>query len=326
VQPPGVDLSALIERVRRALVTHHYSRRTVKSYLFWIRLFVRFHRHRDPATMGEFHVTRFLTFLAVERKVSPSTQNQALSAMLFLYRRVLRRDLERLQQVVRAKSKRALPSVMSREEVRRVLEQLDGNHRLMAQLLYGAGLRLLECLQLRIKDIDLDRREILVRAGKGGKDRYTVLPELAVAPIRIQIDRVRRLHLRDLKRGGGWVELPAAFGRKNPGAGRSFPWQWLFPATRVYRDPSTGQIRRHHYHETALQRAVKGAAETARIAKRVTCHTFRHSFATHLLEDGKDIRTVQELLGHKSVATTQIYTHVLNRGARGVRSPLDSLD
>ena len=275
--------------------------------------------------MGKEEVTAFLTSLAVERRVAASTQNQALAALLFLYREVLESDLPWLDDLVRARRPRRLPVVMSRDEVRQVLAEMDGVTHLMATLLYGAGLRLLECARLRVQDVDFDARTLFVRAGKGDRDRAAILPASARSALEAQLATVRRLHSADIADGAGWVELPTALERKYPRAPRQLAWQWVFPATRTYFHPSTGHRRRHHLHETVLQRAVREAVRASAIPKRITCHTFRHSFATHLLEDGTDIRTIQELLGHRSVTTTMIYTHVLNRGPLGVASPLDRL-
>jgi integron integrase len=275
--------------------------------------------------MGAPEVTRFLSWLATHAKVSASTQNQALGALLFLYRDVLEIDLPWLDDVVRAKRPRRLPAVLSRAEVRAVLDRLQGAPRLMALLLYGGGLRLMECARLRIKDIDFDANQIMVRGGKGAKDRVTLLPAAGKTGLVHHIEGVRKQYLADLRNEAGWVELPDAPSRKYPSAGREWPWQWVFPASRCYTDRVTGQRRRHHLHESVLQRAIHDAVRAARLSKRASCHTLRHSFATHLLEDGYDIRTVQELLGHNDVRTTMIYTHVLNRGWRGVRSPADML-
>jgi integron integrase len=275
--------------------------------------------------MGAPEATRFLTWLAVEGKVAASTQNQALSALLFLYREVLEVDLPWLDGVVHARRPEQLPVVLTRDEMRAVLSHIDGVPRLMAHLLYGSGLRLLECCRLRVQDVDFATNQAVVRAGKGDKDRVTLLPGIVKAPLARHLDLVRRQHQRDLERGAGWVELPTALARKYPNAGREWPWQWVFPATREYVEPATRQRRRHHLHESVLQRAVKEAVRQAGIAKRATPHTLRHSFATHLLEDGYDIRTVQELLGHRDVSTTMIYTHVLNRGPNAVRSPADRM-
>jgi integron integrase len=315
----------LVEVVRDALRTWHYSRRTEKAYVAWIRRYVLFHGRRHPREMGAPEVTRFLTALAVEGQVTASTQNQALSALLFLYRHVLAVELPWLDELVRARRPRRLPVVLSREEVAAVITHLRGTPKLMACLLYGGGLRLLECARLRVKDVDFAANHIVIRSGKGNRDRLTVLPRLVREPLRRHLQIVQRQHEHDVSRGAGWVELPAALGRKYPNAGREWVWQWIFPATRLYCDSETGQRRRHHLHETALQRAVRQAIREAGIAKPAGCHTFRHSFATHLLEDGYDIRTVQELLGHRDVTTTMIYTHVLNRGPGAVRSPADAL-
>ena len=315
----------LLDQLRQAIRLRHYSRRTEEAYRGWIRRLIGFHGRRHPAEMGEREVTAFLSSLAVERRVSASTQNQALSAILFLYAHVLGKELDWLEDVVRAQAPPRLPVVLTRAEVRAVLNRLDGPSRLAATLLYGAGLRLLECLQLRVKDLDFGRNEIVVRSGKGGRDRLTMLPGSAKEGLLRHLETVQIQHRDDLRRGAGWVELPDAFGRKYPNARRDWVWQWVFPATRHYVDAATGEHRRHHLHESVLQRAVKIAVLKAAIAKPATCHSFRHSFATHLLEDGHDIRTVQELLGHKDVSTTMIYTHVLNRGGRGVLSPADRL-
>ncbi|HEY3176979.1 MAG TPA: integron integrase [Candidatus Polarisedimenticolia bacterium] len=315
----------LLDRVREAIRTRHYSRRTEAAYLLWIKRLIFSHGTRHPRELGEEEITAFLTGLAVRRHVSASTQNQALSAILFLYKDVLKLDLAWLDGVVRARRTRRVPVVLTREEVRAVLGHLGGTTGLMASLLYGAGLRLMECACLRVKDVDAGANQIVVCAGKGDKDRRTMLPARLKEPLRVHLEGVRRQHQRDLGNGAGWVELPGRLGAKYPNAGRDWGWQWVFPATRHYVDSSTGQRRRHHLHESVLQRAVKIAVLKAGIAKPATCHSLRHSFATHLLEDGHDIRTVQELLGHRDVSTTMIYTHVLNRGGMGVLSPVDKL-
>ena len=323
--PPQAPKPRLLDRVREAVRARHYSRRTEKTYVAWVRRYILFHGKRHPAEMGGAEVTRFLTSLAVDGNVAASTQNQALSALLFLHRDVLEQDLPWLDNVVRAKGAQRLPVVLTRAEVSAVIHQLQGTPRLMAILMYGAGLRLLECARLRIQDVDFASNQIVVRAGKGNKDRVSMLPGAVKADLFRHLHGVKRQHERDLDHGAGWVELPWALARKYPNAGREWVWQWVFPATRFYVDRVTGQRRRHHLDESVLQRAVKEAVGRAGIAKRATCHTFRHSFATHLLEDNHAIRTVQELLGHRDVSTTQIYTHVLNRGPSGVRSPADGL-
>jgi integron integrase len=324
-QAPEPQKPRLLDQVRAAIRTRHYSRRTEKSYVGWIRRYILFHKKRHPMEMGPEHVSAYLTFLATVRKVSASTQTQALSALLFLYRHVLDKDLGRMEGIVRAKPTRRLPVVLSPEEVYRLMRELDGLNRLLAMLLYGSGMRLMECMRLRVKDIDFEMNQIIVRAGKGDKDRVTILPEVISDELRAQIEKVRRLHERDVAAGAGWVELPMAIENKWPTAAREIGWQWVFPATHTYVDSSTGRRRRHHVHESVLQRAVKEASRRARIDKPVSCHTLRHTFATDLLEHGYDIRTVQELLGHSDVSTTMIYTHVRKRGAYGVRSPADGL-
>ena len=321
----GQDPMWLMDRVHRAIGMRHYSRATEKAYSGWIRRYIRYHGRRHPARMGEAEIAQFLSSLAAIGRVSASTQNQALNALLFLYRDVLGKELERLQEVTRAKESRRLPVVLTRAEVRSVLEQLHGVPWLMASLLYGAGLRLMECCRLRIKDIDFASNTITVHEGKGAKDRVTLLPATLKRPLTRHLNKVHRLHQEDLYDGAGWVELPNALNRKYPNAGREWPWQWVFPATRTYLEPRTRQRRRHHLHQSVLQRLVHAAITRAGILKPASCHTFRHSFATHLLEDGSDIRTVQELLGHRDLNTTMVYTHVLNRGPGAVLSPIDRL-
>jgi integron integrase len=324
--PAGSSKPRLLDQVRQTVRARHYSRRTEKAYVFWIKRYVVFHGKRHPLELGAPEVTAFLTALAVREGVAASTQNQALSALLFLYRDVLGVELPWLDGLVRAKRPEHLPVVLTPEEVRAVLARMEGVTRLMAILLYGSGLRLLECCRLRIQDVDLAKNQIVVRGGKGGKDRVTMLPAAVKDALARHLARVREQHASDLKHGVGWVELPWALARKYPHAGRDWVWQWVFPATRIYLERETGQRRRHHLHESVVQRAVKDAVRAAGLTKRATCHTLRHSFATHLLEDDKDIRTVQELLGHRDVTTTQIYTHVLQRGPAGARSPADRLD
>jgi len=321
----GGEPIRLMDLVRRTIEIKHYSRATARAYSSWIRRFIRFHRLRHPSEMGEAEIARFLSGLATEGRVSASTQNQALNALLFLYRDVLGKDLERLADVARAKESRRLPIVLTRLEVRRVLDQLRGTPWLMASLLYGSGLRLMECCRLRVKDIDFASSSITVHEGKGAKDRVTLLPASLKHRLAQHLNKVHRLHQEDLYQGAGWVELSHALDRKYPNAGQEWRWQWVFPATRTYTDPRTQQHRRHHLHETVLQRLVREAITRAGILKPASCHTFRHSFATHLLESGSDIRTVQELLGHSDLNTTMIYTHVLNRGPGAVLSPIDHL-
>ncbi|MDP6529122.1 MAG: integron integrase [Gemmatimonadota bacterium] len=315
----------LMEQMRGAIRMKQYSPRTEKAYAQWVRRFVRFHGMRHPREMGAGEIRAFLTHLAEVGRVSASTQNQALCALLFLYREVLGVKPGWVDGVARAKRPVRLPVVLGRGEVNGVLSAMHGMPRLVATLLYGSGLRLLESVQLRVKDLDFERLEVCVRSGKGNKDRLTVLPAGIVEALRGHLARERERHRAERASGRGRVKLPKALDRKLPGAGVEWAWQWVFPARRTYVERETGREFRHHYHETAVQRAVRSAAIRAEIPKRVTCHAFRHSFATHLLEDGYDIRTVQELLGHKSVKTTMIYTHVLNRGGLGVRSPADGL-
>ncbi|MDG6349472.1 integron integrase [Luteimonas sp. 8-5] len=299
------------------------SRRTEEAYLGWIRRFILANGKRHPRDLGAREVEAFLTRLAMDGNVAPSTQNQALSGLLFMYREVLGIELPWMDDIRRAKRPQRLPVVLSREEVQALLDELGGLAWLMASLLYGSGLRLMECVRLRVKDLDFVRGEVTVRQGKGGKDRRTMLPARLREPLQVQVREVRRVHQRDLAAGFGEVWMPDALSRKYLGAAREFGWQYVFPAPRRSCDPRSGLIRRHHMDESVLQRAVKAAVRRAGIDKPATCHTLRHSFATHLLEAGYDIRTIQELLGHKDVATTQIYTHVLNRGGAGVLSPLD---
>lgn len=315
----------LLSLLRRAIRVRHYSRRTEEAYVGWVRRFVRFCGMRHPLELGKRDVERFLTSLAVERGVSASTQNQAVSALVFLYDAVLGQPLGLFDGVVRAKGSKRLPVVLTRDEVQAVLGALTGTPALVAALLYGSGLRLLEALQLRVKDIDLARREIVVRSGKGDRDRRTMLPEVLISPLLEHLGRVRQAHEREVARGAGRVQLPGGIDRKLPGASAEWRWQWVFPAQRELASVASGEPRRHHLHETVVQRAFRAALQRSGISKRATCHSLRHSFATHLLEDGYDIRTVQELLGHRDVSTTMIYTHVLNRGGRGVRSPADRL-
>ena len=313
----------LLDQVRERIRRLGLARRTEDVYVGWIRRFILANGRRHPEAMGQREVEAFLTGLAVHGQVAPSTQNQALAALLFLYREVLERELPWMDEVRRAKKPQRLPSVLTMDEVDRVLACMEGRHWLMAAMLYGTGMRLMECVRLRIKDVDFARSELVVRQGKGGKDRRTVLPQALREPLLAQVTEAGRVHARDLESGFGQVWLPDALARKYPCAARERGWQYLFFAPRRSVDPRSGAVRRHHVDEKGLQRAVKAACRQAGLVKPASCHTFRHSFATHLLERGQDIRTVQELLGHKDVATTQIYTHVHNRGALGVLSPLD---
>ena len=318
----------LLDQVRNVLRRKHYSIRTERAYVDWIKRFIRFHKtaqgtFRHPRDMGEPEIEAFLTYLATERNVAASTQNQALSALLFLYRHVLHQDIDLPIDALRAKKPRRLPTVLTKDEVRRVLSFMSGTHQLMARLLYGSGIRLMECVRLRVKDVDFAQYMLIVRDGKGEKDRVTVLPDAVVPFLHEHLAHVRLLHQNDLRQGYGRVYLPYALAEKYPNAAAEWGWQYVFPATKLSQDPRSGATRRHHIDPSGLQKAVRRAAKQAQIVKPVSPHTFRHSFATHLLEAGYDIRTVQELLGHKDVKTTMIYTHVLNRGGLAVHSPLD---
>jgi len=315
--------SRLLEQVRAEIRVRHYSLRTEQIYIHWVKRYILFHGKRHPADMGEREISAFLTDLAVNRNVAASTQNQALSAILFLYQKVLNQKLEWLDDVVRAKRPRRLPVILTRDEVKRLLDDIHGVNGLISRVLYGTGMRKMECLRLRVQDIDFDYRQIIVRSGKGDKDRITVLPDSLQEPLKKQLAKARHVHNNDLEEGYGEVALPYALERKYPNAGRQWGWQYVFPSSRRCVDPYTGVIRRHHWFDTNVSRAIRESVRKLGITKRISVHTLRHTFATHLLEDGYDIRTVQELLGHKDVKTTQIYTHVLNRGGRGVRSPLD---
>jgi len=313
----------LLDQVREALRYKQYSYRTEQSYIDWIRRYILFHGKRHPRDMGANEIRAFLTHLAKDRNVAASTQKQALCALLFLYKEVLGVEMEWIESFEQAKRPKRLPVVLTRDEVRLLLSRLDGTPWIVALILYGSGLRLMECCRLRVQDIDFGYQQILVRDGKGRKDRVTLLPERVIGPLQAHMEKIRDLHRADLSQGHGSVYLPYALERKYPGADKEWRWQYLFPASRLSRDPRSGQLRRHHISEQSVQRAVKRAANAAGIAKRVSPHVLRHSFATHLLEDGYDIRTVQELLGHSDVSTTMIYTHVLNRGGKGVVSPAD---
>ncbi|MEI6723399.1 MAG: integron integrase [Betaproteobacteria bacterium] len=324
--PPAQPKPRLLDQVRDTIRLKHYSLRTEETYVHWIKRFIYFHGKRHPRGMGEAEVTAFLNHLVRTRDVAAATQNQALSALLFLYRDVLAEPLAWLDGVERAKRPARVPTVLSVKEVTALLARMTATKWLMASILYGAGLRLTECLTLRVKDVDFDYRQIVVRQGKGAKDRRTLLPEAVVEPLKAHLVRVKVLHERDLAAGYGEVGLPNALELKYPNAARQWGWQYVFPSHKFSADPRTGVIRRHHVYENYVIRGVKQAVREARINKHVSCHTLRHSFATHLLESGYDIRTVQELLGHASVETTMIYTHVMNKGGRGVRSPLDRVE
>jgi integron integrase len=315
----------LLDRVHEIIRRKHYSIRTEQAYVDWIKRFILYHDKRHPTELGATEVEAFLTWLAVERDVAASTQNQAQCALLFLYREVLGVDLPWLDDVERAKRPIKLPVVLTVDEVVRILERLKGTHCLIGRMMYGTGLRILEALRLRVKDVDFQRREILVRDGKGAKDRITVLPRAVLRPLRVHLEEVRSIHEQDLDEGFGAVWMPYALARRYPAAPREWEWQYVFPADRRSLDPRGGVVRRHHLGDRAFQRAMRQAVQDAGIPKLATPHTLRHSFATHLLESGSDIRTVQELLGHSSASTTMIYTHVLNRGGRDVISPLDRL-
>ena len=317
--------SPFLDHVSDVLRTRHYSIRTERSYLDWIKRFILFHNKQHPQKMGADEVVQFLTFLAVKRNVSPSTQNQALNALVFLYKHVLNQPIDELHGAVRAKKKKKLPTVLTNDEISRLLRQLNGVYWLAACLMYGSGLRLMECLRLRVMNLDFDRKAIFVMNGKGGKDRIVTLADQLVIPLKRHLEYVKNLHEKDLADGFGEVYLPYALERKYPNAAKQWHWQYVFAASGRSPDPRTGVIRRHHVHEKTLQRAVRVAVRRADINKPASCHTLRHSFATHLLERGADIRTVQEQLGHKDIRTTQIYTHVLNRGGNAVISPLSAL-
>jgi len=313
----------LLDQVRETIRTKHYSRFTEKAYVHWIKRFILFHDKRHPLEMGESEIEAFLSYLAIQRKVAASTQNQAFNAVLFLYREVLNKELKQSIQAVRAKRPQRIPTVLSWEEAHRIIDVMDGVEKLVIQILYGCGLRIAECLSLRAKDVDFALNQLVVYDGKGQKSRRTMLPESIQTSLRIHLRRVHILHQADLRKGYGKVVLPGALVRKYPQAETEWGWQFLFAAKTMYHEKETGMMRRHHVHSSQIQRALKRAVVAAGIVKSVHCHTFRHSFATHLLEAGYDIRTIQDLLGHKDVSTTMIYTHVLNRGGLAVRSPLD---
>ncbi len=321
--PPVQKKPKLLDHVRHVLRTKHYSMKTEEAYIHWIKKYIFFHHKRHPKEMGEKEINQFITHLAVNEKVSASTQNQALCAIVFLYKQVLQIELGDLGNITWAKKREREPVVFTKKEAKAVINQLSGTNWIMANLLYGAGLRLTECLQLRVKDIDFEYNQITVRDSKGNKDRITVLPQIIKKPLQEHLKTVKKLHEKDLKDGYGSVYLPYALERKYPNAAKEWGWQYVFPATQISKCPRTGIHRRHHIYETVLQKTVKHAIRKAGITKHASCHTFRHSFATHLLQDGLDIRTVQELLGHKDVKTTEIYTHVIK--GLGVTSPADKI-
>ncbi len=315
--------SKLLAQVRNVIRRKHYSIRTEQAYLQWIKRFILYHNKKHPSEMGSNEIEQFLTYLAVELNVAASTQNQALNALAFLYKQVLDTELERMRNITRAKCPQNLPTVFSQQEIMRILPRLKGMSGLANKLLYGSGMRAMECLRLRVKDLDFDRKQITIRQGKGGKDRVTVLPPSLIIPLKEQLKAGRILHKKDLANGHGEVYLPHALARKYPQAAKEWSWQYLFFAQTTSEDPRTGKVRRHHLHESTLNRELKRAKTQAEIHKHASCHALRHSFATHLLEAAYDIRTVQELLGHSDIRTTMIYTHVLQMGASGVRSPLE---
>ncbi len=316
------DKPKLLDQVRNSLRQRNYSYRTEQTYIGWIKRFILFHKKRHPKDMGEKEIEEYLTFLAVKRKVAPATQSQALSSIIYLYKYILKRDIGEIQ-TLRPRGSKHLPTVLTPDEASKILTLLTGQIQLMTKLLYGSGLRVSEVLRLRVKDIDFGQSQILVRDSKGNKDRVTMLPQSLTEPLREHLERVKILYDADQKNNVNGVELPHALARKYPNAGKEWAWQWVFPSDNLSKDPQTGIVRRHHRYGSSLRKRIKAAAKKAGVQKQVTPHTFRHSFATHLLENNYDIRTVQELLGHKSVKTTMIYTHVLNKGASAVQSPLD---
>lgn len=313
----------LLSRVRQQVRLRGYSYSTEKTYVSWIRRYILYHNKRHPEDMGKVEIEAFLTHLAVDRHVAPSTQNQAFNAILFLYRQVLRTEMPQEISAIRSKRPTRVPTVLTRDETFKIIDAMSGVHQLMAELIYGCGLRVSECARLRVKDIDFEMNQVVVRSGKGKKDRITVLPDRIKRRLPIHLKVVQRIHQKDLAEGYVRVQLPNALGRKYKNADAQWGWQFVFPAKSRAKDPRSNTIRRHHLHVSSLQKAIRRAVKACAVIKPVGCHTFRHSFATHLLSDGYDIRTVQELLGHKDVSTTMIYTHVLNRGGRGVCSPLD---
>jgi integron integrase len=315
----------LLDQVRHVIRKKHYSIRTEQAYSDWIKRFILFHGKKHPKDMGEAEISQYISYLAVKKNVAASTQNQALNAIVFLYKQVLKRDLGDFGSMERAKRPKRLPTVLTKDEANLVLTVMSGTNALMAKLLYGCGLRLMECLRLRVKDVEFERNQVTVRDGKGHKDRITMLPKQLKIQLIEHLEKVKIIHEKDLKRGFGEVYLPYALSKKYPNAAKEWYWQYIFPSKRISKDPRSEKYRRHHASESSLQRAVRNAAKSIGISKQVSPHAFRHSFATHLIEAGYDIRTVQELLGHKDVSTTMIYTHVLNKGGMGVKSPLDMI-
>lgn len=320
-----ISSTKLLDRLKNTIRTKHYSKKTEESYCSWTKRFILYHHKKHPKDMGETEIRQFINHLAVHKKLAASTQNQALCAILFLYKEVLDIELDNIDKIRWAKKAKRLPVVFSRNEVKQILEKLSGVYKLMVMLMYGSGLRMKECMQLRIKDIDLENKQIIVRAGKGNKDRYTILPKLIEEELKRHINSVKTIHKKDIAEGCGSVYLPYALDRKYPNAGKKIGWQFLFPSKNLSVDPDSGLMRRHHLHERTLQRKVKKAISAAGIQKHGGCHTFRHSFATHLLEDGVNVRAVQELLGHKKLETTMVYTHVMNKSKAGIESPADRL-
>ena len=325
IPPPAEKKPKLLDQLSEAMRSRHYSRKTEATYIHWVKRFIFFHHVRHPQEMAEPEINAFLTHLAVKEHVSASTQNQALCAIIFLYKYVLKRRIGDLGEVIRARKPARLPVVMTKDEVKSVLSNLTGDKWIIAFLMYGAGLRLMECLRLRVQDLDFSKNQVTVRGGKGDKDRVTMLPESVKKPLAEHLSKVKKIHYADIARGYGRVLMPEALARKYPNASKEWRWQWVFPQETMWQNKQTGERGRHHIDESIIQKAVKDAVAKAGFVKRATCHTFRHSFATRLLEDGYDIRTVQELLGHKDLKTTMIYTHVLNKGPSAVRSPADNL-
>jgi integron integrase len=317
--------SPFLNSIRQAIRLRHYSKRTEQTYLYWIKKFILFHNKKHPSDMNEYHIESFLSHLAIQSHVAPSTQNTALNALSFMYREVLKKELGKYDQFVRAKPKKKLPVFLTQNEIKRLFTHLDGHHKVAASLMYGSGLRLMETVRLRVKDIDFDHSCIRVIDGKGGKDRVVTLSAISKDLLKPQLELVKALFEQDRLNNVPGVYMPYALERKYPNAGKTLGWQYLFPSLKLSKDPRSSAIRRHHIEERTVQRSVKKAAALAKISKNVSCHTLRHSFATHLLERGADIRTVQEQLGHSDVKTTQIYTHVLNRGGNAVQSPMDDL-